>query len=425
MSNRCLAALLGALMLLGCEPPPAPREEVGYDLESLPAQQRKVYPETAGGLFVCLADFEDAADGRRGFEQVESFSISPDGPAARHRFVVNITRTGAGAMEVSLPAGAGLVFTIPHFHNFTGYTLLSMSLYSRSVRDDLRVTLTTRGASWHSPPALLKPGWNTIMVDLQRLAGLQGFDITDVRTMRLAFTEASAAVEFNLDDIMLINNYRRIGRTAKGIAVIKGGLDYRISLPYHSQPLALAQQADGLWRFGGSQPVMQLAAGARLPTASGPEQLTLLGPRKVGLVEIVENNPIRLRLVNTWYFPTRPGEWLSLAVRQIRWENTFYPDGRWVTHVELNNAGGTKIGAVRIVLPQPVAWAGGVVSTRRTTKRFAGPVGRWNYLFSPPGEPGRTLQKNYLNPARVVKAIATEGKFAPGDADRDGFDESQ
>jgi hypothetical protein len=187
--------------------------------------------------------------------------------------------------------------------------------------------------------------------------------------------------------------------------------------------LNLYQGSDGLWRVDTHQPTVQLAFPGASPSGS-QEQLELMGPRKVGQIELLEVNPLRLRLGNTWYFPTRRGEWVSLAVRKIRWEYTFYPDGRWVTHVELNNAGGEEIASLGILLDLSVAWARGSVGKKLLVERFMGPVGRWSYLLVPQGPNQNTMFANYLRPGRILVDIG-ETAASVGDMDRDGFDESQ
>jgi hypothetical protein len=393
-------------------------------VEPLPVQQAKAYPETATGVFASLADFEDAFGGERGHTQVSRFTIHPAGSAGRRKFVVNITRTGAGAMEVVLPPQSELVFAIPYVHDFTGYRLLSMALYSRSLRDDLQVTLETDGAAWRSGRTLVRPGWNTILIDIQRLADVEGFRITGVRAMRIAFADAAGPVWLNLDDVMVIDNRRTIRPTPPGIVLRKNGLDYDLALPGRKEPIGLVQHADGLWRLRGPRAEIRLAApGGELATAG--EHLALMGRRRIGQVAVLEHNAVRLRLANTWYFPTRAGEWASLAVRKIRWEHTFYADGRWVAQATLNNAGGREVGSIGVFLPVEVAWSDGTISRQRVVRSFAGPVGRWQWLLPPPGPNGKAIAAAYGRPGRLAARIARGGAFAPGDPQRDGFDESQ
>jgi len=423
-----LVPLTGCTGLVGWFERPAPSGG-GSRVEPLPVQQARAYPKTVTGLFVSLADFEDSP-ARRGVDQVGLFSTDPSGGEGSRRFVLNITRTGAGAMQVDLAGGAELVFRISHVHDFTPYTLLSMALYSETLRDDLQVTLTTDRASWTSHRTLVRPGWNYVLIDIQRLKSLEDFDSRKVRTLRLAFADAAGPVTFYLDDIMLINNRRLIEPAPPGIQLTKEGLNYTLTLPGRETPLTLSQSPDGLWRLGLDQAVVQLAPrGGSLD--GGEERLELMGPRRVGQVEVLENNPVRVRLASTWFFPTRAGEWASLAVRQIRWEYTFYGDGRWVTHLELNNAGGQEIGSLRIRPAHEAFWSSlpPAVGPRPelAVKDFPGTVGKWSYLCYPPKGDEKSRTWNYVNPGSVTMQLPreTERVFAPGDVNKDGFDESQ
>jgi len=151
----------------------------------------------------------------------------------------------------------------------------------------------------------------------------------------------------------------------------------------------------------------------------------LMGNRMVGHVEVLESNHVRARLVNTWYFPTRAGEWASLAVRQIRWEHTIYGDGRWVTGLCLNNAGGGPIDTVRLWLVDRVAWSAGATSRDFVVRDFQGPIGRWSFL-RPSGQlRDKTLLANHMRPGKIEPLIGAISPSPTGDLNGDGFDESQ
>jgi len=354
-------------------------------VDPLAVQQAGAYGETATGIFASLADFEDVPAGQRGYTQVGHFTIRPEAPGGQRGFVVNVTRTGVGALEVDLPAGSELVFAAPHMHDFTGYRLLSMALYSRSLRDDLQVRLLADGGSWLSHRTLVLPGWSNVLIDIQRLGEAKGFDVTAVESIRLGFADAAGPVRFNLDDIMLIDNARTIRPTPPGVVLRKSGLDYSLTLPGRAGKIDLAQGADGLWRLGGLQAEVRLG-GPGEKAAGGGEHLELMGERRVGQVELLEHNRIRLRIANTWYFPTRAGEWASLAVRRIRWEHTFYADGRWVTEGMLNNdrrwgstcltrrpGRGAKCPIILSCTTSPARSGGGITSPPRPAR----PAGPW------------------------------------------------
>jgi hypothetical protein len=240
----------------------------------------------------------------------------------------------------------------------------------------------------------------------------------------VGFADAAGPVWFNLDDVMLIDNERAIRPVPPGVVFRRSGLSYLLTLPAHTGQITVRQGADGLWRLGDLQASVRLAGPGQPLPASG-EHLELMGDRRVGQVEVLEHNAIRVRLANTWYFPKRAGEWASLAVRQVRWEHTFYGDGRWVTEGTLNNAGGQEISSAGVFLPQEAAWAGGGLADSFLLRDFAGEVGRFRYLLAPSGPAGKTIAANYLRPGQVNGTIAAKDVFAPGDADRDGFDESQ
>ena len=417
---------LVCVLLAGCgvSPPVKPPPEPENTPDPLPLQQSRAYGETVTGLFVSLVDFEDAHDGPKGHSQVEQFSIAPSDKRGRRKFVVNITRTGIGAMEATLGPKAKLNFASRDIHDFTGYTLLTMALYSEALRDDLQVTLVSESGSWTSHRTLVTPGWNNVLIDIQRLARVKGFSITSVREVHIAFADAVGDVTFNLDDIMLIDNRRTLKPTPPGIKLFKRGLDYELTVPGHKKPIALAQSADGLWRLARRQGIVRLSSNDK-PLTGGVEDLAIMGDRKVGRVEIVEHNKLRLRMASTWYFPTRAGEWASLAIRQIRWEYTIYANGTWITNVELNNAGGKEIRKVGLFIGEPAAWDDGAAGSERIEPNFTGPVARWNYMFASPGASQRSEFEQYHQPGRIEIQMGRSDVRPPGNADANRFDESR
>lgn len=420
----------------GCQPAGAAKPKDEFFMQPLPVQQLQAYPETVTGRFTTLADFEDSTLLRqRGERQVEQFAIEPAG-AGQLSFTDNVTRTGIGAMRANLPAGAQLVYRPAVPHDFSGYTLLQLALHSTAIRDDLRVKLVTDKADWESHHVLLRAGWNNVLIDLQRLAGRPDFDAKAVKEIRLWFSAADNTTEFGLDDMMLIDNRREIPGTPPGVKLTKFGLDYKLELPGLGKPLELKQGEDGLWRLGEQQTLVDLTAtpsidGVLIPasrpatTSAGPrEQIDMMGKRRLGEVEVLEANALRLRLASTWYFPDSAGQWESLAVRQIRWEYTFYADGRWVTDITLNNAGGESISSVVFWQPEKVAWSDGELSAAKVVSDFAGSAGRWSFIRTGRAERRSIIEAGYLRPPAVK---VTMGQIDPsvGDADGDGFDQSQ
>jgi hypothetical protein len=384
-------------------------------LAPTPTLHRQAYPQTAGGRFVALADFEDAPGARTGSAQVRHFALAPAGGGQR-QFAVNITRTGAGALSADLPPESQLVFVLPEVRDFADFTLLSLAMHVDAPRDDLRVLLVGPEGVWASPRKLLRAGWNTVEVDLGRLVGEGRIDLGDVREIRLAMTRAGGDVRLYLDDILLIDNRRQIEPVPEGIRLRARGLDYELHLPHWPEPVHIRQGADGLWRMGKHQTRLALAGGA--PSQGlGYESLEPLGDRRIGELEVIEANAVRLRIANRWFFPRRAGEWASMAVRHVTWEHTFYSDGRWITSVEINNAGGQPIEAIRWVHDQRVAWSDGPVVRSREVRPFAGPLGRWSFLRLPPTARGGQGYASYLSEGKIRApqshlAGGVKGRFA-------------
>ena len=409
--------------------------EADLAVEPVVVLQHRAYPEAVTGRFISLADFEATSRGRAGHEQVRHFRMTPATAGGELKYVVNVTRTGVGAMEAAVPPGASLVYTLDEVHNFSDYSLLSVAVYAREVRDDLKVLLVTDQAGWESLPVLLDTGWNHVQIDLERLKRLPNFDARGVRGIRFWFASSAASadavspppVRVNLDDILLIDNRRSIEPIPAGLKLTKAGLDYTLSIAGRSEPVRIVQSDDGLWRLGRDQALMTLfpaAAAAGEGKEVVGEDLSAFGPRRIGEVKVLEHNALRLRLANTWYFPTSAGEWVSLSVRQIRWEYTFYADGRMVTDVVLNNAGGQDVSALRIAAPEAAAWSEGVRRAVLEVPRFLGPVGRWSFLRTLLKEDAGDFQANYVKPGQMAVRIGKR-PACDGDVDGDGFDESQ
>ncbi|MCD4825750.1 MAG: hypothetical protein K8S55_14250 [Phycisphaerae bacterium] len=395
--------------------------------KALAAEQRAAYPPAAGGKFKSLADFEPRGS-LSAARQVKWFTLYPASPRSSIAFTRQAGRTGKGSARVCLDVGGSLVFHLPDSCDISAYTLLLMAVHSSRLRDDLCVSLSSDDGEWTSARSIVKPGWNMVLIDIHRLGRLKKkgqFDAKKVRTIRLEFVDAAGPVEFLLDDVLLVNNFRRITPVPEGIRFHENGLDYSVKLPGREGTVWISRRRDGLWRMGVHQPTVKVA-GPDTPLAAGGEQIALLGSHRVGQVRVVEHNAVRLRLVNTWYFPSRAGEWAMLGVRYVRWHMTFYADGRWVNDVEMNNAGGRLLGKVSIAMPGRAAgWAGGKMSRIWREDDFVGPVAHWNYILAPTGPDERIIKQNYLSPVKIETIIATKGVYGQGDKNRDGFDESQ
>jgi len=424
-----ISLLAGIMLASGCDlvgrkDVPAPAAPTTRPGASMLAETMRAYPEAAGGRVAVLANFEDAVAGKSAQRQIERFSIMPDMPGASRRLAGNPARTGDGAMEVTLPVGGQLVMDIPADVDLGRYKLLSLAVYSRCVRDDLQVAIKSESGTWQSHRSLIQPGWNTVGLDIQRLGGAGPFNSGSARRLVISFPDAAGAVWFHLDDIMLIDNSRQIKPVPPNFKLSRSGLDYALTLPGHREPIKIEQGPDGLWRMGRLQADLRLCgAGEKLPDSG--ESLNWMGSRRLGQIELLEHNAIRIRLANTWYFPSRSGQWASMAVRQIRWEYSIYADGRCVVQGVLNNAGGREIETVGVFTSTDAVFYGGLKGRKLIVGEFAGQVGRWRYFLPPPGEFGPVAASNYLHPAKLQPKIAGAGVRAPGDSDSDGFDESQ
>lgn len=419
--------LFSLLCLVGCasvDPEPAgPVEPVGPSQPESPTgptlrqQQMQACPEARTGRFVVLADFESGGS--------EAFVVQPPG-AGRASIQIGQARTGHGSLESVLWGQAELAYQPTDPIDLGEATLLGLSIRCPALRDDLVVRLTGGGATWTSPPVLLRPGWNAVLIDLQRARQTEGFDPSGVREIRLGLTGGMRELALGVDDLLLIDNRRAIEPVPAGLTVRRVGLAAVVTLPGRDGRVRIAPGPDGLWRMGVHQPTVKFAAPSE-PLPPGGEGLAILGDRRIGRLDILETNAVRCRLGMTWFFPARAGSWATIhAVRRVRWEMTFYGDGRWVTHLRLNNAGGTPIGKVLLALPgRRAAWAGGRLQRIWRDERFVGPIGRWSYLLPPSTGEQQRIAANYLDPPTVELLLGRQGVFAPGDVDRDGFDESQ
>lgn len=438
--------------------------------KTLLVDQKAVYPELRDGKYLFLVDFEPYGP-LEVDKQVSCFSLEGVrandgvGPNSKRELTGVLQRTGSGALKVTLDPHTALAYHFPRkdivpipgeddksaggigSNAFAGtgrkFTLLSMAILSGNMRDDLRVTLVSGGKQWTSGPTLLRRGWNQVLIDIQRLDQLADFDAQDIRVIRLNFIKSASPTTFTLDDIVLIDNNARVIPAPQGLILMRKGLDYTIKLPSDERTVEIRQSEDGLWRLGSGQPVVKLLASNDGPedyfgegvagrkknyTNLSGEQLGPMGPNRVGQVKVEEHNPVRVRISNTWMFPSRAGRWAMTGIRHLRWIYTIYPDGRWITDIELNNAGGRPLGRISISLPDtPPAWANpkGGISKECVVTDFIGPSSKWSYMQVSEGENKGLLLQNYLKPARILTTLGRKGFFAPGDADRDGFDESQ
>ncbi|MFP4355053.1 MAG: hypothetical protein ACLFUJ_07985 [Phycisphaerae bacterium] len=432
MHSASLIAVMG--IGLGCGPGPddatqGPRYDPRLP-DPIPVQQRRAYPEAQTGVFLSLADFENAPDSPAGAKQLEHFSIrsGPNGPAqpAQPRFVLNITRTGAGALAARMQPGSTLRYDVPHVRDWSGYMLLSMAVHTEADRDDLRIRLISKAGSYTAPLRLCQAGWTAVAVDLRSLAETEAFDLRNVQAVEISLANPGRSVRLGLDDILLIDNRRRIQPSPEKLTLRRRGLDWLIDWAAWDRLLVLEESPDGLYRFKRTQTHLQVLGPDQQAQAAG-ESLAALGTQRVGQVNLLESNPLRVRLEQVWYFPDRRGQWARTGVRSVRWLHTLYKDGRWVSHLEINNAAGPTLAALRIDPPFAAAFAGTqAVRDRLDLPDFAGPIGRFSWQMVSGANPSAAaLQAAYLQPGKAHIAIAEKQFFAPGDVDRDRFDQSQ
>jgi hypothetical protein len=427
------AWLLLSFCLTGCAgPQPGKPEADVYDPmqpDPLPVQHLRAYPEAATGVFLSLADFENAPGAASGAEQVEHFSVvGSAGTAPRPRFVLNITRTGAAALAVTLPPGARLRYDVPHVHDWSKYNLLSIALHTEAARDDLQVTLITPSGSYRSPRRLLGGQWSTVLVDLQGLGERDDFDIQDIQAIEVSLANPGGRVRLGLDDILLIDNRRRLEPTPPELTLRRRGLDWLVDWQRWDRLLVLHESPDGLYRFKRTQAQLQVLGPDDRPDPAGQEDLALLGSDRIGRVRLLEANALRVRLAVDWFFPSRLGQWSSLGVRRVNWQYTFYADGRWVTHLRVNNAGGAAVS--RLVVEPPFAAvfpAAEAATDRHEIADLAGPVAATSWQMLAPQTPkaaAAALRRGYTTPGRIRLDLGDGEFYSPGDADRDRFDES-
>lgn len=377
-----------------------------HKLPPLPVQQMRAYDHTQTGLFVSLADFETGPEGQPGKDQLRQFSFAPDSAGQECRFDLNITRTGSGGAAITLAPGSELIFRLPEINDLRAYTLLSMAIYSEAARDDLSVTLVSDSGQWKSTRQLIGPGWSNVLIDLHRLVDQPKFDLSKVRQVRISLLDSQAPTGLNLDDVLLIDNRRQISPTPSGLRLSRVGLNWRIEFDSSRPPIILGQSSDGLWRLGADQALMRLA-GPDGALGEGPENLVGMGWRRYGQVQLLEHNEVRLRLASTWNFPVNWGDWPGGgSPRSITWEYTFYGDGRCVTQVQFNNAGGERIGSAGIWLDSNAAWADAGILRHQIVRRISSSVFGWRYMLANSGNAGSLQQLNYLNPGQVVESEA-------------------
>ncbi len=403
-----------AVALPGCPPAPPPAPPAPPPAgEAVTNQQKAAYPEAAAGTFVSLADFEGpGADFQAG-----SFTVV-GGEGGRCALTHAAARTGRGALEAVLPPGGALRFAPADF-DLRPYTLLTLALRVEEPRTDLYLAFGGE-ANAAAGPFELAIGWNTVEIDVAKVSAP-----LSPLAVNLEFRQAQSPVTLLLDDVLAIDNRRLITPAPEGLTLEKVGLDYVIDYPRRSHPLRLGRDRDGLWRLGAEQPVLQIAPAGKGLAAGDAESIEVMGPPRHGRVELLEANPLRVRLASTWYFPAGPASPSAAAGRQIRWEHTFYGDGRWVAHLRYNNSGGAATSAMRLSMPQDVAWGAGRSGRVLLDPEFYMPVRRLSFQAALLDEDRDLMLRNYNAAVPLRIALAAAAASAEGDLDHDGFDESE
>ncbi len=384
-------------------------------------EQGHAHPSLLQAEFLSLADFEHRGD-QDVKRQIDWFRL--ENPNGRSRLALSSQAvSGHGSLQVNLARNEAIRFTFPEILDASDYWLIQLSVWLPQRRDDLQLTFHSRAGAWSSPRAQLDAGWNDLslgLTEMKRLTNVGRFDVRSITGITIRFTDLTAPLLFRLDDILLLNNARRIQSTPAKVGLWQWGGDYALKLSGWAKPLRIERGHDGLWRIGTYQPVVTCGRGES-PTRPASD---FLGVHRLGQLKIIERNRVRLRMESTWLFPLRRGAWMPVSMRYLRCRWTFYPDGRWVTELAMNNSGGELMNSLRVRLPIKAAR-----STRKMiwnvclVNRNVGPVRRWCYLLAPPAS-AAAMRKTYLAPAKLAVAY---GKYVyvTGDVMGDAFDESQ
>ncbi len=384
-------------------------------------EQAHAHPLLHKAEFLSLADFEHRGD-QDVKRQLDWFRA--ENPNGQTRLGLSTQAvSGKGSLEMRLARGEAVRFKFPETLDASDYWLVQLSVWLPQRRDDLQLTFHSRAGSWASPRAQLDAGWNDLslgLTEIKRLTNVGRFDVRSITGITFRLTNLAAPLTIRLDDILLLNNARRIDSTPARIGLWQWGGDYALKLPGWPKALRIERGPGGLWRIGKYNPSVTCGMGES-PTRPAS---TFLGVHRLGQLKIIERNRIRLRMESKWLFPLRHGAWMPVSMRYLRSRWTFYPDGRWVTELTMNNSGGELMKSLRVRLPIKAAWsARKTISTEWLTDRHVGPLRSWSYLLAPSAS-AEELYRAYLAPAKLDVAY---GKYVyvTGDVMGDAFDESQ
>jgi len=342
---------MGVAVLMGaCGPKPGtPTSQYAPALPPTIDRIVKAYPDLSGRKFQILADFEDPAQAtlfrRETAGRSEPIAISTQ------RAQQN---TGVGSLKMSLIDSAHRVVAadMPDrqwslYRDWSKYHLLLFSVFSPRDLGGFTFSVTSgsdKRLTYQHPRIFLHPGWNLIRIDMADLS--DHVKLTDVREMQFWCDPLDTPTDLYLDDLLLVNNERRVfgpadpepGElyvTSKGRRLVVG-VGERFELVLYRGRIAqwfdLSKDSARLHNLIGSgalgpTPVpmpANAAAGARI---DDPGQWSALGASVDSYQNLVEACPLRAVLQGEWRFG-RPDTPSTENTPTHRWTYSIYRDGR-------------------------------------------------------------------------------------------------
>jgi hypothetical protein len=315
--------------------------------EPIPVQQVHRYPEAGGGRFISLADFEDE-------KQMLDFKIT--GPAGgTMKRTTSGGATGKAFLDVKLTSHMqGLVITgAPS--DWTNRDLFLLAIHVNQPRDDFRLIINygrRLSGSFTNPVSYLQKGWNKVTVDLNMAR--DHVEMFDVRSIEIRFLSAEPAVEFQLDDLMLIRT--RTDIYADNLGVMKRFVVERDGLwivakivgefSYRFGPRIIRRSGDpvaGLSRYFLAEAFNLSEDKSRklnifktdegfgpIPSTAemaGQPDTNWWGSKVYSRMVVREANAIRAVVAIEWQCFDDMEQWLAEKVRRIRWEYNVYRNG--------------------------------------------------------------------------------------------------
>ncbi|HPS51972.1 MAG TPA: hypothetical protein PLK08_00300 [Phycisphaerae bacterium] len=360
-----------------------------------------------------------AADGQRGF------CVQP----SIYRPGSELQELDGQAVKAVLPPKAWLTYQAGRKQplDIANFTHLAFDMEYSGEIGVCQVIIDSDSGQWTSRPIAVSRGVNQVILGIHQLWRSVDFDVHAVSALKIGFPDAELNRGFILRNVRFLRDLRNVSPSPAGIELQEIGWDYILKFCDSGERLELFRSDDGLWRMGLAQPVLRLARfGGRKLAESGGEELDAMGKDRFGEVDLLEHNIVRIQLADNWYFNGFEGGIKAFSNRYVRWTYTIYGDGRCVVAAELDNSGGPELEKVEIsVRSQRAAWHGKGMSGAMSDDSFIGPMGKWTFMTVIGDKNRMRFFQNYLNPAKIKPILSQKGIFAPGDADRDGFDESQ